>query len=127
MPLVLIVDDLLFERERVRNLVQSEGYDCEEAADGLEALAVLDRQQPDCILSDLLMPQMDGLELLATLQERGSQIPVVVITCDRQPETRALCENLGAVAVLHKDWHPGVLAEVLKCHLAASPRAAGGV
>jgi CheY-like chemotaxis protein len=127
MPLVLIVDDLSFERQRVGNLVAREGYDFVDAANGLEALALIDERRPDCILSDLIMPEMDGFDLLAVLQDRGSRIPVIVLTADRQNETREQCERLGAVAVLHKDWDPAVLAELLRKHLPVAQAAASGL
>lgn len=124
MPLVLIVDDISLERQRVRELVAREGYTFAEAANGLEALALIDQQRPDCILTDLTMPEMDGLQLLGVLQARENHIPVMVLTADRQPETREECRRLGAVAVLHKAWDPQALGQSLHNALHACAGAA---
>jgi CheY-like chemotaxis protein len=114
MPLVLVVDDLSFEREQMRAVVEREGYDCIEAANGCEALARIDERRPDCILTDILMPEMDGVELLTAMRDSGIQIPVICLTADRQEETRQACERLGAVAVFHKPWAPKVVRELLR-------------
>ncbi|MFQ5806733.1 MAG: response regulator [Phycisphaerae bacterium] len=127
MPLVLIVDDVSFERRRVREVVKREGYACAEAANGCEALAVIDEQPPDCILTDLTMPQMDGFQLLGILQGRGGRIPAIVLTADRQQQTRQECESLGAVAVLHKTWDSEALGEALRKVLRAHLGLAGGI
>jgi len=124
MPLVLIVDDLSFERQRIRELLRRGGYAFVEAANGREALALIEERHPDCILSDLMMPEMDGFTLLAVLQQRANQIPVIVLTADRQARTREECEGLGAAAVLHKTWDSQQLGQclqnVLQAHLGAT-------
>jgi CheY-like chemotaxis protein len=127
MPLILIVDDLSFERQRVREILKHEGYACAEAANGREALALINERRPDCVLSDLVMPEMDGFELLGALQERERQIPVIVLTADAQAATREECERLGAVAVLHKTPNSQVLGEILQNVLRAQLGAAGGI
>ena len=126
MSLILGIDDMSMERCRLRQLVEREGHDFIDAANGLEALALIGERRPDCILSDLMMPEMDGFALLAVLQERGNRIPVIVLTADRQESTRAECERLGAVAVLHKSWDPQALAALLREQLAMPSGTAGG-
>lgn len=125
MRLVLIVEDIPFERELMREAVTREGYVCVEAANGREALASIKEQRPDCILTDLSMPEMDGFELMAALREDGLQIPVVVVTADRQQQTRAECVRLGAVAVLPKPWPRRVLTEAVR-HALGEHSEAGG-
>src|SRR5688572_15374611 len=80
MSLVMLVDDADVERAAVRRLLEREGYDVVEAADGLDALAVLEGSRPALILLDLSMPDLDGLELLRFLRDdvRWQSIPVVV-------------------------------------------------
>jgi CheY-like chemotaxis protein len=68
MPLVMLVDDADVERAAVRRLLEREGYDVVEAADGLDALAVLEGSRPALILLDLSMPDLDGLALLQFLR-----------------------------------------------------------
>ena len=81
-PLVMLVDDADVERAAARRLLQRAGYATVEAADGLDAHAVLDGSRPDVILLDLSMPDLDGLALLRFLRDdvRWRSIPVVVVT-----------------------------------------------
>ncbi len=82
--------------------IQAEGYETDEAADGLAGLAKFKERQPDLILSDLLMPRMGGLELLEALSGEGATVPVIIITSNKQKTVRERCLSLGAVAVIHK-------------------------
>lgn len=102
MPRILILEDALLSRRILNRTLQSGGYEVIEATNGAEGLEILKTQPVDCILLDLLMPTMGGLEVLTILKQRGSNIPVIVITADIQETTRQQCLNLGAVAVLHK-------------------------
>jgi len=54
------------------------------------------------MLLDLLMPEMEGREVLQAMRDRGYKIPVIVITADIQASTRSECMELGALAVIHK-------------------------
>jgi CheY-like chemotaxis protein len=78
----LVVDDDDSLRERLRGVLEKEGWQVDEAADGQEALARLREQRPGLILLDLLMPGMDGFEFLAQLQarEEGRSVPVLILT-----------------------------------------------
>ncbi len=100
--LILIIDDSSFQRRMLREWVQAAGHETDEAADGLAGLAQLEERQPAIILSDLLMPRMGGLELLETLADVGSTIPIIIITSNKQATVRERCLSLGAVAVVHK-------------------------
>ena len=127
MPLVLVVEDIAFEREQLRDLLQRAGYTCAEAADGLEALDSISAHPPDCILTDLTMPEMDGFELLRALREDRIGIPVIVLTADRHERTRRECEHLGALAVLHKPWAPRLLREIIRRALAGRTEGTGEI
>jgi CheY-like chemotaxis protein len=79
---VLVVDDDPDQRRRLRDLLEQEGLDVDEAGDGRAALTRLDDQWPGLILLDLLMPEMDGFAFLGELQRRGEgrAVPVLVLT-----------------------------------------------
>ena len=81
-PLVLIVDDDPGVRRHVRVSLEAEGYTVREAGDAAEGLALVDEEQPDLILLDVLMPQVDGWEMLRQVQERlgVGAIPVVMFS-----------------------------------------------
>ena len=102
MALILIVDDSSTMRKAIRKIVKAEGHDTLEAPDGREGLEIAATHAPDCILLDLIMPEVDGLEVLKALRERGSKIPVVVLTADIQEIVRKECLELGATAFINK-------------------------
>lgn len=77
---VLVVEDDTELRGLFRRVLEKNGYEALEAADGQEALDVLDRQYIDLIISDIMMPVMDGYELVRSLRDAGIAIPVLMIT-----------------------------------------------
>ncbi len=117
MATILIVDDSGFQRAFLSKALVGGGYDVLEAASGDLALEIAAADQPDCILTDLIMPDMRGAVLLETLQQRGSEIPIVVLTSDIQEVVEARCLELGAARVLHKPikpaWLTAAIADVL--------------
>ena len=78
----LVVEDDFDSRRILSNGLTAEGWQVEEAENGVVALEHLDQHRPDLILLDLMMPQMDGFEFLAHLREKveNQNIPVVVLT-----------------------------------------------
>jgi len=77
---VLIVDDDAELRSDLADLLSREGYDTTTAGDGQQALEKLELRSVDVIVTDLVMPRMDGFELLHTLRERGQLTPAIVLT-----------------------------------------------
>ena len=112
-PRILIVDDSTFLRKRVRQALQDQGYTLVEADSGLSALKELDKQGFSCIVTDLVMPGLDGFGLLAEIQKRRLTSPVVVLTADVQKSTHDRCDELGASAFLQKPVNPAALRSVV--------------
>jgi len=110
---ILVVDDSTFLRKRIRQALQEDGYLLVEAGSGASALAELDKREFACIMTDLVMPDLDGFGLLAELQRRHIQTPVVVLTADIQKTTRERCEQLGAAAFLQKPVNADALRSTL--------------
>lgn len=110
---ILVVDDSMFLRKRVRQALQPAGYTLVEAENGQGALDALDRQEFACVVTDLLMPGLDGFALLAQIQGRNLTVPVVVLSADIQKSTRERCLALGARAVVQKPVNPDELRSVL--------------
>jgi CheY-like chemotaxis protein len=79
---ILLVDDDPDQRERARGWLQSQQWTVREAANGRDALRSIQARRPDLILLDLMMPEMDGFDLVAALQQDSGwrNIPVVVVT-----------------------------------------------
>jgi adenylate cyclase len=116
-PRVLLVEDDADQRERVRGWLESQQWSVQEAANGGEALARLQRGKPDVILLDLMMPEMDGFAVVAALQKepRWRDIPVIVVTArDLDAKDRERL-NSGVQSVLIKEsFQPAELVEQIR-------------
>jgi two-component system chemotaxis response regulator CheY len=93
---ILIVDDSSMSRRIVRALLESEGHEVAEAADGMDALERYSLEKPDLVLLDLLMQGMYGVEVLQKLRTIDSEARVIVVTADIQASTRELAEQAGS-------------------------------
>jgi signal transduction histidine kinase len=112
MTKILVVDDMEENRALVRYLFEGE-YEVLEAADGAAALALVERERPDCILLDLHMPGMNGFEALARLEAdpRLREIPVIVLTATGDSlESMDKVLRGGAVDYIAKPFSPAVVA-----------------
>ncbi len=107
---LLVVDDEAAVREALRRAFELEGYRVELAEDGAEALARLAAEEPDAVVLDLLMPQVDGLTVCRRLRERGSRVPVLVLTARDSVGDRVAGLDAGADDYLVK---PFALEELL--------------
>jgi DNA-binding NtrC family response regulator len=92
----LIVDDEPRLRQVMAHLMRGDGFQCVEAANGIEALEQLEKYPFVLTLSDLRMPKMDGLELLREIRIRHPDIAVVMITAVADVETAVSCLAVGA-------------------------------
>jgi two-component system nitrogen regulation response regulator NtrX len=101
-PRVLVVDDEEAIRSSLRMVLEYEGYRVLEAPGGDEALAAARRSSPHAILLDIKMPEMDGLEVLDALRERGYEMPVIVITGHGDIDTAIEATRKGAYDFFEK-------------------------
>ncbi len=102
MSRVLIVDDSLLQRKMLSSIVVDEGYEVQAASNGQEGLDLMLTNPPDCVILDMLMPEMDGIQVLEALQSKGINLPIVVITADVQDWMKTRCLELGAQHFLNK-------------------------
>lgn len=121
---VLIVDDHAATRAVLREQLEAEAFDVCEAGDGVEALAALDRNEIDLVLSDILMPNMDGRRLCHEIRrsERWRLLPLAIYTGTHisPAEETALLEG-GADKLIHKPVSAKVLAATLR-EMSADPK-----
>jgi putative two-component system response regulator len=101
----VVVDDEPRLRQVLVHLMEAEGFTCEEAANGIEALEVLQRLPSPLVLSDLRMPGMDGIELLRHIRARHPDTAVVMITAVADVEVAVSCLAIGAMDYLTKPFH----------------------
>ena len=118
-PLILIVDDEPLNIDYLEQELDDLGYATVSAANGKEALAQVTESQPEMILLDIMMPGMDGFEVLAKLKEDPElrDIPVVVISAMTDIESIAKGIGLGAEDYLPKPFDPVLLKARLQAGL----------
>ncbi|BCA79094.1 response regulator [Desulfuromonas sp. AOP6] len=115
---ILIVDDSNTMRKIVTRSLRQAGIDVGEileAGDGVEALALLEGQKVDLILSDINMPNMDGIEFLRQKATRADikDIPVVMITTEAGADILGEAKSLGAKGSIKKPFTPEQIEETL--------------
>ncbi len=114
MSTILIIDDSSFQRTLIRKTLTNEQFICIEADNGRLGLEMAERESPDAIIVDLLMPDLNGIEFLQAIQEKNITIPVLVLTSDIQDATRDLCLKLGARSFLNKPLRPDDLIPAIR-------------
>lgn len=116
MARILVVDDRAPNREYLATVLGYYGHTVMEAADGVEAMASIQQEHPDLVITDLLMPNMDGEELARKLREapQTQDIPLVFHTAAYfAREAREIAERVGVRWVLPKPSEPAALVEVV--------------
>jgi FixJ family two-component response regulator len=119
---ISVVDDDASVREALANLISSVGYEVELYASAEEFLASTDPGTAACLVLDLRMPGMGGLELLRRLTADGREPPVIVITAQGDDETRAESLAAGAVAFLNKPFKEETILGAIDSALAINRR-----
>jgi two-component system chemotaxis response regulator CheY len=114
---ILIVDDSAFARRRIAQVLREAGHTVLQADSGRSALARFAETSPDLVTVDLLMPEMDGLELIGHLREIRPDVPIIAISADVQQATRDEVFSAGASAFVSKAGH---LPEILEAVQAVS-------
>jgi len=115
-PAVLLVDDDERMRELVRMELEREGYDVQEAASADEGLAAIEARKPELILLDVMMPHVDGWEMLRRIQERygAGAIPVLMFSGQVDEKARRQAASSGARGFIGKPFDLGELVEQAK-------------
>jgi len=115
-PLVLIVDDDEKLREYIRVNLEAEGYVVREAGSADEGLEALDEESPDLILLDVMMPRVDGWEMLRRVQEKHGvgAIPVIMFSGKVDERSAAEAASRGAQGFIGKPFDPRALIESTK-------------
>ena len=114
---ILIVDDQPTNRKLLRVLFEGEGWDTIEAADGCEGLALLERESVDLVVSDILMPNMDGYLMCHNVRERPAlhDVPIILYSGTyTEPADQKLALSIGADKVLSKPCPNNVLLDCVR-------------
>jgi PAS domain S-box-containing protein len=119
---ILLVDDNSDMRDYVRRLLSDQGYAVETAIDGKAALAAVEQQQPDLVLSDVMMPQLDGFGLLRELRANPNtwEIPIILLSARAGEEARIEGLEAGADDYLTKPFSARELLARVEANLKLS-------
>lgn len=115
---ILVVDDSSSIRAIVKKIIRVSGFNVGElwdASDGLVALSILEKQQVDLVLTDINMPNMNGMELIARMSknDRMSTIPVVVVSTEGSDKKMHEAISMGAMGYVKKPFMPEDIKQTL--------------
>ncbi len=124
MQQVLVVDDSRVVRRCVAAVLQEAGFSTVEAEDGCEAFDVFQQRAFDLVVTDIVMPNCDGLTLTGKIRAADREIPIVILTstADRCQVDKA--KAVGASAYLLKPFDPGALIQRVETLLASTSQTA---
>lgn len=113
-PRILVIDDEEIVRVSCKKCLIPEGYDVDVAANGVEGLSMTENNRYDVILTDLKMPDMDGMEFLVKVKERHPDTKVIMITGYSTVEHAVKAMRMGAYNYIEKPFTPDALIEAVK-------------
>lgn len=116
MQKILIVDDEKEIRDLIEIYLKSEGYETLKAADGEEALNILNKEEPDLIILDIMMPKMNGIDACLKIREER-QMPIIMLSAKSEDVDKILGLNMGADDYLTKPFNPLELVARVKSQL----------
>ena len=119
MEKILIADDEQLMRQLVIDFLKPEGYEILEASDGKEALEIYDKEHPDLILLDVMMPGYDGWTVCREIR-RESTVPIMMLTAKGEDIDQLFAYDLGADEYITKPFSPKILVAKIKALLRRS-------
>lgn len=114
MAKILIIDDANFTRTFLKRMVVKFGHEVIEATNGREGIEKVFSDKPDIVLIDMLMPEMDGVELLTLMRETHEDVPVIVVSANIQETMKEQCIGLGVSMFFGKPPNKEKLQEAIE-------------
>ncbi len=111
---VLVIDDEAIVRVSCERVLEPEGYEVVVTSRGDEAIKLLEKEHFDIVLTDLKMPDMDGLEVLKTIKQRWPDVIVIIITGYGTISTAVQAIKLGAYEYIEKPFTPHDILKVVE-------------
>jgi len=118
-PRILIIDDDHSLIRLTEHILSKEGFDVLTALDGLEGLQKAQKEEPDLVILDIVMPEPDGFQVLELLRQR-TNIPVIMLTAEQELDTSCNALSLGADDYIMKPFHANQLLARVRAKLRRS-------
>ncbi|WP_335871449.1 response regulator [Bacillus sp. 2205SS5-2] len=114
---ILIVDDQFGIRILLNEVLQKEGYQTFQAANGVQALDIVDKDFPDLVLLDMKIPGMDGIEILKRMKKKYENIRVIIMTAYGELDMIQEAKDLGAITHFAKPFDIDEIRQAVKQHV----------
>jgi CheY-like chemotaxis protein len=126
MKKVLICDDEAHILEGLRFLLRAPDREVFVASGAREALELIAQHEPDLLVTDVMMPEMSGLELVAALRQEEStkDLPIIILTAKGQAQDASMAQEVWGATVMAKPFQPARLRELVRDRLESNPCAA---
>ncbi|RBP04814.1 two-component system response regulator (stage 0 sporulation protein F) [Rossellomorea aquimaris] len=116
---ILIVDDQFGIRILLNEVLQKEGYQTFQAANGIQALEIVDQHSPDLVLLDMKIPGMDGIEILKRMKQKDADIRVIIMTAYGELDMIQEAKDLGALTHFAKPFDIDDIRQAVKQYIPA--------
>lgn len=114
---VLIIDDDGMVRATLRMVLEDAGYEVQEAENGRRGVELFRRSPPDVVITDIIMPEQEGIETIIELRKQSPSLPIIAISGGVHTGTLdvlAFARRLGADEILAKPFGPGEMVEAVE-------------
>jgi CheY-like chemotaxis protein len=119
---ILIVEDQEYVANLLADAVRLQGHDAIVAVGGQEGLALVEREQPDAVFLDIVMPEPDGVEVLRRIRQISPELPVVIITGGASPQQIEEAGRLGVTDCVEKPLLLNQIIQAISNVVPLSPR-----
>jgi CheY-like chemotaxis protein len=110
---ILIIDDDPQIRRLLKRILRGVGHTVREAKDGLDGVSLFWQKRPDLVITDIVMPGMEGIETILSLRQSGPAMPIIAISGGSDPLYLEAARKLGATAELRKPFLPRQLLDLV--------------
>ncbi|WP_141430951.1 response regulator [Bacillus sp. 03113] len=117
---ILIVDDQFGIRILLNEVLQKEGYETFQAANGLQALQIVEEHSPDLMLLDMKIPGMDGIEILKRMKVKDKNLQVIIMTAYGELDMIQEAKNLGAITHFAKPFDIDEIRAAVRKYITAA-------
>jgi DNA-binding NtrC family response regulator len=122
---ILIINDDRQMRRLLTRILTGAGHTARQAVNGRDGIALFAQQRADVVITDMVMPDMEGIETILSLRRENPTLPIIAISGGTDPVYLRAAASLGATEVLRKPFSPQALLEALERVLDKAPETSG--